>query len=54
MRVLIAATMDVLRMFSNMRLTEREVALLNTVVLFQPGKQHTNTSLIVVSKLSHS
>jgi len=35
-RVLIAATMDVLRMFSNMRLTEREIALLNTVVLFQP------------------
>ena len=34
--------MDVLRMFSNMRLTEREIALLNTVVLFQPGKHATS------------
>ena len=34
--------MDVLRMFSNMRLTEREIALLNTVVLFQPGKPATS------------
>ncbi|KAF6017378.1 Hr46 [Bugula neritina] len=35
-RVLIAATLDVLKMFSNLKLTEREIALLNTVVLFQP------------------
>ena len=36
-RVLIAATLEVLRTLSNLKLTEREIALLNTIVLFQPG-----------------
>ena len=39
-RVLIEATLEVLRTLSNLKLTEREIALLNTVVLFQPGKIH--------------
>jgi len=46
-RVLIAATLDVLKMFSNLKLTEREIALLNTVVLFQPGKFSTYSQFAV-------
>jgi len=37
-RILIRATVDLLRVLASLKLTEREIALLNTVVLFQPGK----------------
>ncbi|XP_067938498.1 probable nuclear hormone receptor HR3 isoform X2 [Watersipora subatra] len=35
-RILLKATLEVLRALSNLKLTEREIALLNTVILFQP------------------
>lgn len=36
-KVMVAATIDLLRIMSELKLTEREIALLNAVVLFQPG-----------------
>jgi len=37
-KVLLGATIDLLRIMYELRLTEREIALLNAVVLFQPGR----------------
>ena len=34
---MVGATIDLLRMMSSLKLTEREIALLNTVILFHPG-----------------
>lgn len=36
--MLVGATIDLLRMLSGLKLTEREIALLNAVILFHPGK----------------
>ena len=35
---MVGATIDLLRIMAELKLTEREIALLNAVVLFQPGK----------------
>ncbi|XP_067941730.1 probable nuclear hormone receptor HR3 [Watersipora subatra] len=35
-KVMVGATIDLLRMFASLKLTEREIALLNAVTLFQP------------------
>lgn len=37
-KVMIGATIDLLKIMAELKLTEREIALLNAVVLFQPGK----------------
>lgn len=37
-KVLIGATIDLLKILAELRLTEREIALLNALVLFHPGR----------------
>lgn len=51
-KVLIGATVDLLRIISDLKLTEREIALLSAVVLFHPGKHsHTVSSFLPNTKL---
>lgn len=45
-KVLIGATIDLLKILSEMKLTEREIALLSSVVLLQPGKLLWNSLTI--------
>lgn len=52
-KVLIGATIDLLRIMADLKLTEREIALLNAVILFHPGEFCQKTTTQHTFSLTH-
>lgn len=53
-KVLIGATIDLLRIMADLKLTEREIALLNAVILFHPGELSAPSHSTTLHRFSHS